>query len=77
MNIQSKVIGYYQTQDGACPFQEWVKRLKDRQTQMRIDARLVRLRSGIRAMSRPLGRESWSCGLITDQAIVFTLLWQE
>jgi putative addiction module killer protein len=46
MSIQSKVIGYYQTRDGACPFQEWVKLLKNRQTQMRIDARLAPLRSG-------------------------------
>src|SRR5262245_66027313 len=46
MNNQPKEISYYQTQDGACPFREWFARLKDREAQMRIDARLVRLRSG-------------------------------
>lgn len=46
MNAQPKEIRYYQTQDGACPFREWFARLKDREAQMRIDARLARLRSG-------------------------------
>jgi putative addiction module killer protein len=42
----SKEIKYYQTRDGACPFLEWFERLKDREAQARIDARLARLRSG-------------------------------
>jgi putative addiction module killer protein len=46
MNTQPKEIEYYQTPDGAYPFREWFARLKDREAQMRIDARLVRLRSG-------------------------------
>jgi putative addiction module killer protein len=46
MNTQSKEIKYYQTRDGACPFREWFARLKDREAQARIDARLARLRSG-------------------------------
>lgn len=46
MYTPSKEIGYYQTRDGACPFQAWFERLKDRKAQMRIDARLARLRIG-------------------------------
>lgn len=46
MNTQPKEIEYYQTREGAIPFREWFAALKDRAAQMRIDARLVRLRSG-------------------------------
>ncbi len=46
MNTQPKEIEYYQTRDGASPFREWFAALKDRDAQMRIDARLARLRSG-------------------------------
>lgn len=46
MNTQPKEIEYYQTQEGATPFRGWFAALKDRAGQMRIDARLARLRSG-------------------------------
>lgn len=46
MNTQPREIEYYQTREGAIPFREWFATLKDRAAQMRIDARLVRLRSG-------------------------------
>lgn len=46
MNTQPKEIEYYQTREGTIPFREWLAGLKDREAQMRIDARLVRLRSG-------------------------------
>jgi|SRR5882672_11243660 len=46
MDTQLKEIRYYHTLDGTCPFLEWFARLKDREAQARIDARLARLRSG-------------------------------
>ncbi|NOT58668.1 MAG: type II toxin-antitoxin system RelE/ParE family toxin [Acidobacteria bacterium] len=46
MNTQPKEIKYYQTQEGDSPFRDWFDSLKDPAAQMRIDARLVRLRSG-------------------------------
>ncbi|HMV85897.1 MAG TPA: type II toxin-antitoxin system RelE/ParE family toxin [Blastocatellia bacterium] len=46
MNTQPKEIEYYQTQEGDCPFRDWFAALKDRMAQMRIDARLARLRGG-------------------------------
>lgn len=46
MDTQPKEIEYYQTLEGTYPFREWLAELKDREAQMRIDARLVRLRSG-------------------------------
>ncbi len=46
MNTQPKEIEYYQTREGDSPFREWFDELKDRAAQMRIDARLARLRGG-------------------------------
>ena len=46
MNTQPKEIEYYQTQEGDSPFRDWFDALKDPAAQMRIDARLARLRSG-------------------------------
>lgn len=46
MNTQPKEIEYYQTQKGGCPFRDWFAALKDQAAQMRIDARLARLRGG-------------------------------
>lgn len=46
MNTQPKEIEYYQTEDGDTPFREWFDALKDSVAQMRIDARLARLRGG-------------------------------
>jgi len=46
INTQPKEITYYQTQEGNCPFRDWFDDLKDRMAQMRIDARLARLRGG-------------------------------
>jgi putative addiction module killer protein len=46
MNTQPKEIEYYQTREGDSPFRDWFDALKDRVAQMRIDARLARLRGG-------------------------------
>ena len=46
MNTQPKEIEYYQTQEGDSPFRNWFEALKDPMAQMRIDARLARLRGG-------------------------------
>ncbi len=46
MNTQPKEIRLYRTQDGLCPFEEWVARLKDNDAEMRIDVRLARLEMG-------------------------------
>jgi putative addiction module killer protein len=39
-------INMYETPNGKCPFDEWFSGLRDRKTQMVVDARLTRLRQG-------------------------------
>ena len=46
MNTKPKEIRLYRTQDGLCPFEEWVARLKNNEAEMRIDVRLARLELG-------------------------------
>jgi hypothetical protein len=39
-------VKIYQTKEGRKPYKEWFLLLKDKQTSLRIDARLGRLRNG-------------------------------
>ncbi|OGI04222.1 MAG: hypothetical protein A2Y25_08880 [Candidatus Melainabacteria bacterium GWF2_37_15] len=41
-----KTIEYYQTKNGKCPFEEWIKSFKDKTTKMRILKRIERLEYG-------------------------------
>jgi putative addiction module killer protein len=43
---QPKEVIFYQTADGAKPCQDWLEDLRDRQTEARIQNRLIRLRAG-------------------------------
>lgn len=48
-------VRQYQTPDGRIPFAEWLWRLRDRNVQARIAARLVRLQAGNRGDWKPVG----------------------
>lgn len=41
-----KFIKYYQTENGKCPFEKWVKSITDKTTKMRILKRIERLEDG-------------------------------
>lgn len=43
---QPKQVLIYETLDGACPFDEWLNDLRDRQARHRIIKRIARLRGG-------------------------------
>lgn len=42
----NKSIEYYQTIDGKCPFEIWIKSIKDKSIKMRILKRIERLENG-------------------------------
>ena len=48
-------VKIYQTKEGRKPFKEWFELLKDKQTSLRIDARLGRLRNGNLGDCKSLG----------------------
>lgn len=48
-------VRQYQTADGRIPIAEWLGRLRDRDAQARIAARLVRLQAGNRGDWKPVG----------------------
>ncbi len=54
MELQPRVIHYYETPNGKCPYQEWFEGL-DRQTQMIVDGRILRLRRGNLGVWRQVG----------------------
>ena len=41
-----KIIEYYQTENGKCPFEKWIKSITDKTTKMRILKRIERLMDG-------------------------------
>jgi putative addiction module killer protein len=43
---QPKRVLFYETLDGACPFNEWLTSLRDREASKRIIKRMARLRGG-------------------------------
>ena len=43
---QPKQVLIYETLDGACPFDEWLGGLRDREARLRITKRIARLRGG-------------------------------
>ncbi len=43
---QPKQVLFYEAVDGACPFNEWLTRLRDREARQRIVKRVARLRGG-------------------------------
>ena len=45
----------YRTASGACPFSEWLQRLRDRRAKTAIVARIIRLRAGNRGDWKPVG----------------------
>lgn len=42
----NKTIEYYQTKNGKCPFEDWIRSFKDKTTKMRILKRIERLEEG-------------------------------
>ncbi|MEL7068240.1 MAG: type II toxin-antitoxin system RelE/ParE family toxin [Cyanobacteria bacterium J06581_3] len=46
MEIQPKVVKNYVTSGGKVPFEEWIRRVKDKRTVVRILQRIDRLRLG-------------------------------
>ena len=46
METHERELVEYEAPDGRIPFREWLSGLRDRKTQARIDARLLRLRLG-------------------------------
>ncbi len=49
----------YESQNGRCPFYEWVQKLRDAKTESVIDARLERLRIGNYGDHRWIGDGVW------------------
>jgi len=43
---QPKRVLFYETLDGACPFNEWLNSLRDREARKRVIKRIARLRGG-------------------------------
>lgn len=48
-------IVHYQKADGSIPFQEWMRRLRDRQAKARIDSRILQLEKGNFGDVKPVG----------------------
>ena len=48
-------IVHYRKADGSIPFQEWMRRLRDRQAKARIDFRILQLEKGNFGDSKPVG----------------------
>ena len=54
--VRELKIDYYETGNGRVPFHRWLGTLGDRQTLLRIDARLARVRQGNLGDHRDLGQ---------------------
>ena len=54
MERQLKVL---ETEGGRCPFEEWYRGLKDKQTRIRVLARLTRVQTGNMGDCKPVGQE--------------------
>lgn len=48
-------MDYYQTRNGRRPFREWLEALRDKSAKARIDARIARLRAGLKGDWKSLG----------------------
>lgn len=56
--VQREVLEY-ETEDGKCPFQEWLESLKDVQGRAIIRKRLNRVRMGNLGVNRSVGNGVW------------------
>jgi putative addiction module killer protein/probable addiction module antidote protein len=55
MDVLERIVRYYVTASGACPFAKWRDRISDKRAKAAIDARVARLRSGNVGDSKPIG----------------------
>lgn len=46
MDVKSKTIAIYETEDGQRPFKKWLDSLRDKSTIARVNARITRAESG-------------------------------
>jgi putative addiction module killer protein len=55
VSAEPKRIDYYKTADGTCPYERWIRSLKDSTARGRINARLANVRLGNFGNSRGVG----------------------
>ena len=55
MDVIERKLQKYETNDGKCPYDEWIKKVKDKRTRIIIAARLTRLELGNLGRYRDLG----------------------
>ena len=55
MPAKLPTVDYYQTETGRTPFREWLEDLRDRSAKARIDARITRLRAGLKGDWKAVG----------------------
>jgi putative component of toxin-antitoxin plasmid stabilization module len=47
MNVTEREVEYYEDENGWCPFEEWMKNLRDPVGKAQIDKRISRLQLGL------------------------------
>jgi putative addiction module killer protein len=55
MEALERDIEYYETEDGQRPFRDWLLSLRDKQAQIKIDARMERVKKGNFGYCDPVG----------------------
>ena len=55
MAAKPPTVDYYQTETGRTPFREWLEDLRDHGAKARIDARITRLRAGLKGDWKAVG----------------------
>jgi len=65
MNVVPRIVDYYYTADGKCPYKEWFSALKVMTVRQSVDARLTRVRRGLFGDYRWVGQGVWEFRLDT------------